>query len=102
MVTNVLGSMLNNLNLVICTTRWIKISLCTFFVGLKHIRMPIPEFESPSIKQVDDFVDVVKKAKENNEVRNFGQIKKMFFKIGMHNFEIQTNLSFITNFLVVQ
>ena len=41
------------------------------FEGLKHVQLPIPEFDSPSFKQVDDFVNVVEKAKQNNEVNNF-------------------------------
>ena len=41
------------------------------FEGLKHVQLPIPEFESPSFKQVDDFVNVVEKAKQNNEVNIF-------------------------------
>ena len=41
------------------------------FEGLKHVQLPIPEFESPSFKQVDDFVNVVEKAKENNEVNKY-------------------------------
>ena len=39
------------------------------FEGLKHVKLAIPEFESPSFKQVDDFVNVVEAAKENKEVK---------------------------------
>ena len=47
--------------------------------GLKHTEIFVPEFEPPSLKQAEDFVAIVERAKENNEVCFISFLKVISF-----------------------